>query len=202
MGRVEARWSGKGPSAIGKTAVDGPCALTDLGFTQDAQADLEAHGGLDKAIHYYPADHYRAWIDDGAMPAGTVPCAFGENMSAFGLTEDAVCIGDIFDCGNTRVQISQGRQPCWKVSEHTGNPRMAYLFQKTGRTGWYFRVLQSGEVSIGDPVRLIDRLYPDLTVRNVTAARLTKKISPSDAGDLAALPELAEDWRTFFAKLA
>ena len=100
------------------------------------------------------------------------------------------------------MQISQGRQPCWKVSQHTGNSKMAYLFQKTGRTGWYYRVLESGSAGTGDMISLLERPQPDWSVRRVTAARLTREVSLEEAATLANMAELADGWRKAFAKMA
>ena len=202
LGKVEQRWAGRAPSAIGKTAAPGRREIGENGFVDDAQADLEHHGGRDKAIHHYAADHYPAWISEGEIPGETAPAAFGENISTRGMTEETLCVGDILRLGSAVVQISQGRQPCWKVSEHTENPRMAHLFQKTGRTGWYYRVLETGAAKVGDEVRLIERRRPKWSVKRVTAARLTRRVSEDDAALLADLPELAMGWRTAFAKMA
>ena len=202
FGKIEARWEGRPPSAIGKTTVDGLRQIKANGFVEDAQADLDNHGGAEKAIHHYPSDHYAAWMAEGVIPEGTVPAAFGENISAYGLTEDTVCIGDVFQFGSAIVQISQGRQPCWKVAEHTSNSRMAYLFQKTGRTGWYYRIIENGKAGRSSEIRLLERPLPDWTVKRVTQARLFRNPTPSEAETLANLPELAQDWRGAFAKMA
>ncbi|WP_299842503.1 MOSC domain-containing protein [uncultured Roseovarius sp.] len=202
IGKVEHRWNGRDPSAIGKRAVSGLWQIDENGFVEDAQADLENHGGYDKAIHHYAADHYPSWISEGEIPERTLPAAFGENISSCGLTEETLCIGDILRLGTAVVQISQGRQPCWKVSVHTRNERMAYLFQKTGRTGWYYRVLENGKAGVGDDVKLIERAQPDWSVKRVTAARLTRRVSEEEAAALAVMPELAGGWRTAFAKMA
>lgn len=202
LGSVAARWPGRPPSAIAKTRAHGLQQITELGFTGDAQADPQNHGGPDKAIHHYPSDHYPQWIAEGQIPAGTVPAAFGENIAALGMTETNLCIGDILRLGTAVVQISQGRQPCWKVSQHTGNPKMAYLFQKIGRTGWYYRVLEPGQAEAGSAVTLIERLHPDWSVERVTRLRLSRKASPQEATALAQLPELAEGWRQAFARMA
>lgn len=201
-GSVQARWPGKAPSAIQKNVVDGPQTITPTGFFNDAQADLTVHGGQDKAIHHYAADHYPTWKDEGQMDADTVPAAFGENISTIGLTEKAVCIGDTLRLGTAIVQVSQGRQPCWKLNAHTGRPTMAPLFQKTGRTGWYYRVLETGSVSVGDSITLLERPNPDWTVQTVTMARLTYQIDTAGARTLSVLPELAGGWRDAFAKMA
>ena len=125
LGKIEERWQGKPTSVIGKTAVSERQKIDEFGFTGDAQADLNHHGGHDKAIHHYAIDHYPSWIAEAEIPEGTVPAAFGENIATYVLTEDTLCVGDILKLGSATVQISQGRQPCWKVSEFTKNKRMA-----------------------------------------------------------------------------
>ncbi len=202
FGAVEQRWDGKDPSAIGKTAAQGRRDIDEFGFVEDAQADLVNHGGHDKAIHHYATDHYPAWIAEGEIPPNSVPSAFGENISSLGITERDLCIGDKLKLGSAVVQVSQGRQPCWKVSAHTDNEKMAYLFQKTGRTGWYYRVLENGAAAVGDTVTLIERTQPTWTVLRVTAARLSRKVTSEDATTLSQMPELAEGWRRAFAKMA
>ena len=147
LGAIRDRWPGKPPSAIGKERVRGAQQITHAGFADDAQADLSVHGGCDKAIHHYATDHYRLWQAEGQMAAGTGPAAFGENIATVGMTEDTVCIGDILRLGTAVVQVSQGRQPCWKLGLHTGNAGMPALFTRSGRTGWYYRVLEPGRGS-------------------------------------------------------
>lgn len=200
-GAVKHLWSGKPPSAIGKRPVADRVEIGENGLACDAQADLTVHGGADKALHHYPAEHYSSWREE-LTRSDLLPGSFGENLATFGLIEDTVCIGDIFTLGTATVQISQGRQPCWKLNAHTGDDRMAWRFQKTGRTGWYYRVLSIGTVKTGDAIALKHRPNPTWSVARVTAARLTRKVSRIDAAQLAGLPELAEGWRVAFAKMA
>ncbi|MEQ8897302.1 MAG: MOSC domain-containing protein [Roseovarius sp.] len=200
-GAAQERWPGKPPSAIGKQPVTGRVSIGTLGLTVDEQADLKVHGGPDKALHHYPADHYAIWRAELGRE-DLHPGSFGENLTTTGLTEKTVCIGDIFTLGTAEIQVSQGRQPCWKLNAHVDEARMAYLFQKTGRTGWYYRVLSPGAVAPGDTLSLLERLHPDWSVERVTAARLTRKVSPEEAAIMAALPELAKGWRTAFEKMA
>ncbi|MGC3937292.1 MOSC domain-containing protein [Roseobacter sp. EG26] len=201
-GKIQIPWRDKPASAIHKTAVSGKQVITSLGFENDAQADLSVHGGADKALHHYAADHYAAWQKEGMIPQDQTPAAFGENISTFGLTEDQICIGDIFHLGSALIQISQGRQPCWKLNAYTANDAMAYQFQKSGRTGWYYRVLETGSVAVGDEIKLVDRPNPSWTVAFVTRARLSRKISAENARKLARVAELADGWRTAFEAMA
>lgn len=200
-GVPEQCWDGKPPSAIRKKLVTGPMVVTENGLSDDAQADLSVHGGPEKALHYYAADHYPLWKSELGR-SDLKPGSFGENLSATGLVETEVCIGDVFEIGSCTVQISQGRQPCWKLNAHTAEGRMAYLFQKTSRTGWYFRVLSTGCIETGDQIKRIDRPCPGWSVSTVTNARLSRKISLEDASILAELPELAQGWRDAFSKMA
>ncbi|WP_298922562.1 MOSC domain-containing protein [uncultured Roseobacter sp.] len=202
LGAAKTRWEGKPPSAIQKEKVTGSQNITRTGFSGDEQADLMVHGGAEKAIHHYASDHYDAWQSEGHMAADTCPAAFGENISTRGLTEDNLCIGDILTLGTATVQISQGRQPCWKLGLHTGNEKMPYLFQKTGRTGWYYRVLEPGIAAPGDLISLLERRHTDWSVRRVTQARLTRRISPQEAEILANTKDLAQGWRKAFARMA
>ena len=202
FGAAKTRWNGKPPSAIQKDRVTGSQNITFDGFPGDDQADLTVHGGVEKAIHHYAHDHYDNWQSEGHMAPNTHPAAFGENISTRGLTEDNLCIGDILKLGTAMVQISQGRQPCWKLGLHTGNEKMPYLFQKTGRTGWYYRVLETGAVASGDLIALVERRHPDWSVKRVTQARLTRGVSPSDAETLAHIEDLAPGWRAAFARMS
>lgn len=202
FGKAAQLWAGRAPSAISKTAVEGRQEINELGFLADEQADLEHHGGHDKAIHHYATEHYQAWIAEGEIPADAKPAAFGKNIATTGMTEWTLCIGDKLRLGTAVVQISQGRQPCWKVSEYTKNKKMAYLFQNTSRTGWYYRVLEPGFAGVGDTVTLLERSQPNWSVARVTSARLSRKVSQKEAETLATLPELANGWRQAFQKMA
>lgn len=166
------------------------------GLVGDAQADLENHGGLEKALLQYPHDHYAAWRRDiGAHPLLEAPRAFGENLSTTGWTESLVHIGDIVRLGTVVLQVSQGRQPCWKLNFRFGRSGMAFDVQTTMRTGWYYRVLEPGGVEPGDAMRIIERPCPDWPLKRLIGV-LYKHVD--DAGTLevmAEMPELAEDWR-------
>ncbi|WP_170347585.1 MOSC domain-containing protein [Ruegeria atlantica] len=202
LGAAKDRWEGKPPSAIQKDPVSGPQDVSFTGLYGDQQADLTVHGGAEKAIHHYALEHYTTWQAEGHMAPSKYPAAFGENISTRGLTEYNLCIGDILTLGTATVQISQGRQPCWKLGLHTGNEKMPYLFQKTGRTGWYYRVLEPGSVASGDKVTLVERRHPDWSVKRVTQARLTRRVSPQEAEVLASIDDLAPGWRAAFARMA
>ncbi|RMC36408.1 MOSC domain-containing protein [Paracoccus alkanivorans] len=183
-------------SAIAKAPVKGPLSLGPEGFTGDEQADRRVHGGPEKAVHHYPRDHYPAWRDEiGAHPLLDQPGAFGENISATGLTEDNVAVGDMFRLGGALIQVSQGRQPCWKLNHRFDVTDMARRVQGSGRTGWYYRVLEPGTVAPGDALVLVDRPAPDWTIRRLWHVMYVERMNPDDLSRMASLELLAEGWR-------
>ncbi len=192
-------------SAIAKTAVGGPRAVAWLGIAGDAQADLSVHGGPDKAIHHYPFDHYDCWQTDlGETALLAAPGAFGENISTTGITEETACIGDRYRMGTALVEIAQGRQPCWKQAHRLDSTNVVPRMVETQRCGWYYRVIEEGTVAAGDTLSLIERPFPEWTVKRVIKLLIAgdARRDPAAARALAALPLLADNWRARAAKLA
>jgi MOSC domain-containing protein YiiM len=184
-------------SAFGKQHVDGPVWLARHNLTGDKQGDLEHHGGLDKAVLAYSAEHYATWhaeLGRDDLPHG----AFGENFTIAGLDETSVCIGDIYAIGETVVQVSQPRQPCWKIASFWHTKDLTARVDAAGRTGWYLRVLQEGHVATGDSVTLIERLCPDWPVARTTAVT-RHGAEPESLPELASCLALSASWQ---AKLA
>lgn len=154
-------------SAIAKHAVAGPIRVGPLGLAGDEQADLSVHGGVDKALHYYPHEHYAWWREQlGDLAPLAEFGAFGENIATGDLNENDVCIGDRLRLGTALVEVSQGRQPCWKLDHRFGAPVLARMIQSR-RCGWYYRTLEPGEVAAGDSLRLEHRPFPGWTVARV-----------------------------------
>lgn len=186
------------PSAIAKTPVDAPLAISPFGLAGDEQADPINHGGPDKAIHLYPADHYPFWrkmLDD--HPLLTDAGAFGENISTSGLTEAEACLGDRFRMGTALLEISQGREPCWKLGHRFGIPTLPARVVATRRSGWYFRVLESGRVAAGDTLSLESRPLPQWSVERVFGLLIggDYKRDPAGLRDLIGMQVLASPWR-------
>ncbi|MBY6261167.1 MOSC domain-containing protein [Azospirillum sp. 412522] len=185
-------------SAIGKRPVDTAITIGPTGIEGDEQGDRRFHGGPEKAVHHYPFDHYAAWRGDLPFPTPLLETvgAFGENLSTLGLTEETVCIGDVFRVGTATVQVSQGRQPCWKLNHHFGVKDMARRVQSTGRTGWYYRVLEPGIAAVGDDVALIERPLPDWPLSRILRALYHDTGDVRTLAGIAALEPLAAGWRT------
>jgi len=185
-------------SGIVKLPVDRSLALGPEGLEGDEQADRRVHGGVEKAVHQYPFDHYAAWQAElGALPALAAPGGFGENISTSGLTEATVAVGDIFRLGSALLQVSQGRQPCWKLNRRFDTPDMARRVQQSGRTGWYYRVLAPGTVAPGDQLELVDRIAPDWTLHRLWHALYVDRLNKGELQGIAALGVLAEGWRKY-----
>lgn len=183
-------------SGIAKVPVPGPWTITPTGLVGDAQADLENHGGPEKALMHYPRDHYEPWRRDiGAHPLLEAPGAFGENLSTSGWTEADVHLGDVVRLGHVTLQVSQGRQPCWKLNFRFDRVKMAFDVQNTGRTGWYYRVLEPGIVEPGETMRIVERPCPDWPLRRLIDL-LYKRVDDRESLEaMADMPLLAEDWR-------
>jgi MOSC domain-containing protein YiiM len=184
------------PSAFAKSPAKGPVAVGRLGLVGDAQADLTVHGGPDKAVYLYPAEHYVAWSRE--LPEHTellVPGGFGENLTTLGLDEGTVCIGDVFRAGSALLQITQPRQPCFKLGLRFGDTHLPRAFLRSGRSGWYARVLEEGVVASLDPVVVLERPNPRWPVSRLVRLITHRLATPDDMSELAELPGVASDWR-------
>lgn len=156
-------------SGIFKEAVAGPVWLGDLNLAGDAQADLENHGGPDKAVLGYSADRYPEWREELGIP--DMPYGgFGENFTIAGLDERTVCIGDTWAVGEALVQVSQPRLPCWKLARRWRLRDLPGRVVEGARGGWYYRVIGEGFVRSPQPMRLLERPCPELTVARVLLA--------------------------------
>jgi MOSC domain-containing protein YiiM len=196
VGTVEPLGTKGTTSGIAKSPVSGRRVISQTGLVDDRQADLENHGGLEKAIHHYPFDHYEAWRKElPGHPLLAHVGAFGENLSSTGLLESDVCIGDTWRAGSAVLQISQGRQPCFKLNLRFGIDDMAYRVQKTLRAGWYYRVIETGAVEQGDQIELVERRHPDWTVERALGLLFLRTGAFDELDSMSQLPELAESWR-------
>jgi MOSC domain-containing protein YiiM len=189
-------------SGIFKEAVSGAVWLGSLNLAGDGQADLENHGGPFRAALSYSAEHYATWLDELNMP--DLPYgAFGENFTVTELTEQTVCLGDIYTIGDVvQVQVSQPRLPCWKLARRWGIKDLTARVQERGWGGWYQRVLQEGYIEAGMTVQLVERPYPQYPILKLFAMMYRLIEDHDAAAELATLEPLSTSWRETFARYA
>ncbi|MGF9698114.1 MOSC domain-containing protein [Paenibacillus sp. MABNR03] len=185
-------------SGIVKHPVSGPVFLSFTGMTGDAQADLENHGGPDKAVCVY--DYSRYSVLEQLMNRKLDWGAFGENLTVKGCPEDQVRIGDVFEFGGAAVQISQPRQPCFKLAARYDFKELPVYFQESGYTGFYFRVLQEGEVAPASALRRIRTNPASMTVLEANRIMHQGRKDAAGMGALLAIPELSDSWRQTLLK--
>jgi len=155
-------------SGFVKPPVLEPVRVGKLNLEGDAQADLSMHGGLEKAVYAYPASRYAEWLADYPQHATRfVPGCFGENLTIAGLDETGLCAGDVHAIGTARLQVCQPRQPCFKFALRFEDASMPHAMVKSGRSGWYYRVIEEGTLIAGDAVHLVDRPNPDLAFQTL-----------------------------------
>jgi MOSC domain-containing protein YiiM len=185
-------------SAIVKRPVEGLVAIGKENLTGDRQANRKYHGGPDKAVCAYCAEHYPTWQAEFslALPFG----AFGENITIEGLTEDALCIGDILSVGTTLLQISQPRQPCANLIRRWDKPTLPRRMEETGWTGFYCRTVRTGEIEAGQPIVITERPHTGWTL--LRANRLMHAERPDTEGIMAlrSLPLLSAEWKRILGR--
>jgi len=184
-------------SGIFKAPVSGRVWVGKTNVAGDGQADLKNHGGPNRAVLAYGASHYPAWREELALP--DLPYgAFGENFTVSELTEETVCLGDIYQVGDVRLQVAQPRYPCWKLARRWGVKELTNMVLQKAQGGWYNRVLTEGYVEAGTPVTLVERPHPQHPVARVFAL-ICQWIEDDDAtAELATLEALSPEWRRVF----
>ena len=189
-------WDRSWRTGFFKAVQTGPQWLGYEGLVDDEQADREVHGGVDKAVCAYPGEHYAHWQAHPELAGAELgPGAFGENFTVENMLEGAVCIGDTFTVGEALVQVSQPRQPCWKLARRWRVARLAAYVEETGRTGYYFRVVRHGYVRAGDGFHLRERPCPQWTIQRCNDLMHHEKSNEAQARDLAQCSLLAGSWK-------
>lgn len=194
-------WHGRSvTTAIYKEPIAGRVLLRKLNLDGDGQADLSAHGGVNKAVYCYPLVHYNYWkseLPDHELTLGI----FGENFTIDGLVEDSVHIGDRFSIGSAEVIVTQPRTPCYKLGIRFQLDDMVKRFLASLRTGFYLAVAREGEVGAGDNVTLIHRESNSASVHLITHLFATKKYTSDDIADLQrviTIQALPDNWKKYF----
>ncbi len=160
-------------TSIWKSPRDGRVLVKTLNLEGDKQSDLRVHGGAKKAVYVYPSEHYEFWR--GELPGFELPWgAFGENLTTAGLLEDDVRIGDLIAIGSAEFQVTQSRQPCFKLGIRFGREDMIKRFIDSDRSGFYVSVVREGDVGAGDSIAILGRAAGGLTVTQEFHRRVKK----------------------------
>ena len=196
----EIQWKGKTVrTSIFKAPVTGRVRVAKMNLEGDQQSDLSVHGGIDKAVYAYPSEHYPFWRElllDKQLGWGV----FGENFTTHGLREEMTRIGDRLRIGSAEFVVTQPRMPCFKLGIRFNRPDMVKRFLESGRTGFYFAVVNEGDVAAGDSIQLLHR-----EDHNVTVADVVNLYGPDAANQqmlrrASELPSLPNNWREYFRK--
>ena len=187
-------------TGIFKEPVEGRVSVAGVNLKGDRQADLTVHGGPDKAVYVYPAEHYPYWQEELGrdLPWGS----FGENLTVEGLPlEDELAIGDRLRIGSAELVVTQPRLPCFKLGIRFDDPGMVRRFLAAGRTGYYLRIATDGDVAAGDPIELLSRDPAHVPVSEIT------RLATRDGHDMdglrrgLAVDALPANWRPYFEEL-
>ena len=187
-------------TSIFKEPVEGRVRVARLNLAGDEQADLRVHGGPDKAVYAYPAEHYARWAEElgHELPFGM----FGENLTVEGLPfEDEIAIGNRYRAGSALLEVAQPRLPCFKLGIRFGDQGMLKRFLRSGRTGYYLRVVEEGEVGAGDGVELVSRDPDGVPVSEITRVFAGARDDRAAIERLLRAPALPADWRGWLREL-
>ena len=190
-------------SAISKQPAQGLIRLNKENLVGDQQADLSVHGGLDKAVYAYPKQHYTYWQQRVGLlrrPRIQLPSepqgAFGENLCLSGADEHSVLIGDTFQCGEAILQVTQPRQPCWKLARHWQLPELPKQVMQTGYCGWYCRVIKNGRFKPKTPIARVTNPYPEWPIRRAHQVFHQSSENSGELNELLSLAVLSSAWKT------
>lgn len=170
--------------------------VTRLGIVGDQQADRRVHGGPDKALHEFARSSYASIIVQFPELAATATAGtFGENLSSADRGDTDVCIGDTLRIGEVVVQVSQPRRPCWKINHRFDCRKLSHFIERRQLTGWYYRVLEPGTITLGDRIDLLDRVSDGVTIAAFTQTIARHRPDPGALDALINASGLNEEWR-------
>lgn len=181
-----------GPDAVlsgfVKRPVTGSVNVHELGLEGDEQVDLRVHGGPDKAVYAYAHSHYAAWQAQFPQHAALlVAGGLGENLTIEACDETQVCIHDIVRIGSVTLRVTQPRQPCFKFALRFDDVAMPRAMIRNGYSGWYYQVVETGQLAAGDPVLLLDRSAPHWPIARVNQLIIGRRATPAERAEYAQL---------------
>jgi MOSC domain-containing protein YiiM len=194
-------WQGKTVrTAVWKAPVEGPRVVRRLNIDGDGQGDLAGHGGEHRAVFVYQIDSYRYWQDQLGR-SDFAYGQFGENFTVEGLPDAEVCIGDRYRIGGALFEVTQPRVTCYRVGMRMNEPQMAALLVARGRPGFYFRVLEEGEVGAGDEIALVASGPERMSVFEINALLYMPGHPRNQLERALRIPALSAGWRGSFEAL-
>lgn len=197
----DVEWQGRiVHTAIWKEPVRGRCRVRRLNLEGDGQGDLAGHGGEQRAVFVYQIESYRYWQEQ-LKRTDLVNGQFGENLTIEGLPDNGVCIGDRYQIGSALFEVTQPRVTCYRVGIRMKNPRMPALLTSSGRPGFYFRVLQEGEVCADDVIVKVGEAKERMTVAEINALLYSSNHPREDLQRALQIEALSPGWRWSFQAL-
>src|SRR5271163_257148 len=194
-------WNGKTVrTSVWKSPVEGRRMVRKLNVVGDAQGDLHGHGGEQRAVFVYQMDSYHYWERE-LKRSDFIYGQFGENFTVEGLADSEVCIGDRYRIGGALFEVTQPRVTCYRVGIRMDEPRMAALLVAHHRPGFYFRVLEEGEVGAGDEIVKVAEGPERLTVAAVDALLYLPGPAKEELERALRIPALSPGWKSSFEAL-
>lgn len=187
-------------TAIWKEPVEGRRHVSRLNVEGDGQADLRGHGGEQRAVFVYQTGSYRYW-EERLGRRDLSPGQFGENFTVDGLADDEVCIGDRYRIGSALFEVTQPRVTCYRLGIRLDHPQMPSLVTSSGRPGFYFRVLEEGDVGAGDAIELVSKGPERMTVKAINALLYSSHHPQEELRRALLIPALSPGWRGSFETL-
>jgi len=187
-------------TAINKSLISASVYVSALGIVGDQCADKRHHGGLERALHQYPVEHYQYWRQNYSSKLPWQAPGMGENLSSLGMTEHNVCIGDRYQWGQAIIEVSQPRSPCFKLNKHWGIDKFSLQMQKLSLCGWLYRVIKPGIVSVAEPLTLLQRPSNAMTVYQVCELFFGDPLNQVGLLQLKEQTKLSDSWMTKVAQ--
>jgi len=181
-------------TAIWKTAVNGPVRVRGVNLDGDAQADRSVHGGPDKAVYAYAIEEIRNW--EAELGRGLETAVFGENLTTEGVDVSGAVVGQRWRIGTTLLEVAQPRLPCFKLGIRLGTPGFVRHFAQASRPGAYLRIIEEGELQMGDEIAVTDQPDHGVTVKLVFDAILHDRTLIPQATQAPELPANLRNWLT------